>query len=217
MVKTRAFIAVNLPQSLKQKLGNWVEELKKNLNGGIKWVNPGNLHLTLHFLGYLDARKLDLVKQILKNTVRPSASIALKIKHISCFPHQNRPRVLFFECQEKQASGPSGLGLVEPYGSESQRSGGGNYLINLQKIIGQELKRINIKVDDRPWRTHLTFARIKKPLSSSRDKNVFVFLKKNASLLDEGLKFRVNSIDLMKSELYRLGPKYSILKRFQLK
>ena len=201
----RAFIAVNLPQETKQELGNWVTEVRKNLfawahshcrnarsgttsvkarySDAIKWVNPNNFHLTLHFLGYLEEKQLEQVKTILQSSVFKT-DIVLKIKKLDCFPNQDRPRVLFFKCEEK----------------------GSNNLINLQQIIGQALEHIGMEIDNRVWQTHLTFARVKMPIKLP---NSF-----NKKIPD--LEFKVKSIDLMKSDLSRQGPEYTILNKYLL-
>ncbi|MDA2921843.1 RNA 2',3'-cyclic phosphodiesterase [Patescibacteria group bacterium AH-259-L07] len=81
---------------------------------------------------------------------------------------------------------------------------GGNRLQNLQKNIGKELETIGIKIDKRPWQMHITFARLRRPAPLPLTK--FKNFKK--------LQFSINSIDLMKSELYRSGPIYTVIKKF---
>ncbi|MDA2936585.1 hypothetical protein MYX06_05200, partial [Patescibacteria group bacterium AH-259-L05] len=80
----------------------------------------------------------------------------------------------------------------------------GNRLIYLQKNIGKELKTIGIKIDKRPWKTHITFARLRRPAPLP-----LVQFKKF-----KPLQFNIKSIDLMKSELYRSGPIYTVIKKF---
>jgi len=140
-MKTRSFIAVNIPDDVKQVLSNWVENLKKDLKTDMKWVDPEILHLTLHFLGYLEEKQLDKVRNILQNSVFKT-EIVLKITGVDCFPNQNNPKALFFKCEEKKA----------------------NDLIGLQKIIGQALRYMQIEIDEKPWQMHLTFARAKAPI-----------------------------------------------------
>ncbi len=140
-MKTRSFIAVNIPNDVKQVLGNWIENLKKNLKTDIKWVDPENFHLTLHFLGYLEEKQLDKVRNILQNSIFKT-EIVLKITGVDCFPNQNTPKAMFFKCEEKQ----------------------NNDLVGLQKIIEQALRYMQIEINEKPWQMHLTFARTKAPI-----------------------------------------------------
>lgn len=187
MTKTRAFIAVNLPHTIKTELAQWIDRAKNNLplsflsDGNIKWVDPENFHFTLHFLGYLDDTKLQAVKKILENSLKKEGSIGLEINSFGCFPNESRPRVLFVDSHELD----------------------GNRLLHLQKNIGKELETIGIKIDTRPWKTHITFARLRRPapLPLAQFKKF------------KPLQFSITSIDLMKSELYRSGPIYTVIKK----
>ncbi len=183
-MKTRAFIAVNLPATIKKELDNQINKIKNALNGDIKWVRPENFHLTLHFLGYLDEKKIIAIQRILDEEIKNANVFSLEIEELGAFPNKSRPRVLFIKCRQTD----------------------GNSLMNLQKSIGEELEKIGIKTDDRPWQTHITFARFRIPVQTS----LAEFQTANK------LKFQVDSVDLMKSELRREGPIYTIIKKFFL-
>ena len=184
ILKTRTFIAINLPLEVKNKLSQIQEKIKKECGQkNIKWVSPQNFHFTLHFLGYLTAKEIDLVKNILKQTLNnQSLEIILKIKEKNCFPHLKRARVMFFAGEEKKGN-----------------------LKKLQKKIGQKLKTKGFKIDERPWKIHLTWARAINPLN----------FPDSFKKIQE-LEFKVDSIDLMKSELRRSGPIYTILEKYPL-
>lgn len=52
MVAVRAFIAVELPDALQQKLAEVQRRLRQELRDlPIRWVRPESIHLTLKFLG----------------------------------------------------------------------------------------------------------------------------------------------------------------------
>ncbi len=137
----RSFIAVNLPSEIKKIMMEKTEKLRKQIRTGMKWVDERNLHLTLHFLGELETGEIGKVKDILRKTVVPER-IRLKVGKIGCFPNQNDPRVLFFECKEIDD----------------------NHLFGLQKKIGRGLKEAGFEVEERPWQMHLTFGRVKTPI-----------------------------------------------------
>ncbi len=141
-MEIRSFIAVNLSPKIKEKLAPVLSELKrKNARVLMRWVHPKILHLTLHFLGSLDERKLAQVEKVLANSVQNKLSFYLEIDKLDCFPNPTRPRVLFISCREL----------------------GGNNLINLQSQLGRDLKKIGIDIDTRPWRAHITIGRVKQP------------------------------------------------------
>lgn len=185
-MKIRSFIAINLPRDIRDYLADIITDLKKqNPDMNIKWVNPENLHFTLHFLGSLAEQALERVKEVIGQSIGESSSVKVELENFGGFPNLNWPRILFISCQEI----------------------GDNILKNIQEKIGRQLEKIGIEVDKRPWQMHITLARLRKPLLiTNLDK-----------LRIEKLKFKVTSIDLMKSELSRTGANYSIIEKFPLK
>jgi 2'-5' RNA ligase len=76
----------------------------------------------------------------------------------------------------------------------------------LQKQIGQALEILEFEIDPRPFRLHLTLGRVK-------SKTTF----KVPDLQFPISNFRVDTIDLMESNLTSSGPIYTILKQYKLK
>ena len=46
----RCFIAIDIPDRIRQETGALTDNLKK-YDADVKWIPPENLHLTLKFLG----------------------------------------------------------------------------------------------------------------------------------------------------------------------
>jgi len=183
-MRIRSFIAVNLPKEIKNYLAGIIQKVKeKNKINFIKWVKPENLHLTLHFLGGLDKEQIEKIDNILSLIVPKYHSFELKIKDFGAFPNLNQPRVLYINCQEIN----------------------NNNLKKLREEIGEKIKKIGFKIDERPWQIHLTIARIKKPINLKL---------KNFEI--PNLKFKVETIELMKSDLQKDGPIYSVIKSYNL-
>lgn len=183
-MKTRTFIAINLPENIKQALADLVFKLKKLNPGPIKWVKPEIIHLTLRFLGYLDENQLHKVKEILNEITPNYSTFKLQLKEIGGFPNLNRPRVIFVGLKD--------LSLQT--------------LSDYQKNLGEDLKKAGFRVEERPWQMHLTLARLRTPDSINLPKEKI-----------PSLKFQIKSIDLMKSELFRQGPRYTVVEQFYLK
>lgn len=168
-MKTRSFIAINLPQELKIKIGEDLKKIKSRIKGEIKWVETNNFHLTLHFLGYLDDRQLEKIKQILFEITPNVAKTKIKISGFGVFPNLSQPRVLFLQGTEEK-----------------------NVLKNLQKQIGLKLTQSNFKVDSRPWQMHFTFGRAKNkiilPKNFLKSGQKYEFEVKSIDLMKSDLK-----------------------------
>lgn len=182
-MKRRIFIAVNLPQKIKEELTDLISTLQKNNQQSfIKWINPENLHITLHFLGYLNEEEIKKVNQIMEEKTQP-IRCELRMINIDAFPNLSRPRVIFIAIEEI----------------------GDKRLSNLQKELGIYLEKEGFEIEKRPWQPHLTLARIK----NSTPGNKFKFYPVPYSF--HLLKFKIRSIDLMESKLERGGAKYKLL------
>ena len=57
MNSVRAFIAVDVGEEIRAHLDGLQRKLKK-VHANVRWVKPGNIHLTLAFLGNLPAESL---------------------------------------------------------------------------------------------------------------------------------------------------------------
>ena len=90
----RAFIAIELPESVKALLDQVQQELK-SLRLKARWVRAANIHLTLKFLGDIDAGDIDKIGREMAGTAAASAPLALKIVGIGFFPGIKRPRVVW--------------------------------------------------------------------------------------------------------------------------
>jgi 2'-5' RNA ligase len=56
----RTFIAIELPERIKGEIGQLQVALKKT-GAFVSWVKPGNIHVTLKFLGEVPEEKIDEV------------------------------------------------------------------------------------------------------------------------------------------------------------
>ena len=136
----RCFIALNLPQQAKWELESLIADLEKiNRDKNIKFVNPRQLHITLHFLGDLDEEQIDRVKEILSANVGNFQPIEIITGQISGFPDLKQPNTIYLDCREVSA----------------------NQLGKMHAAVGQALKAIGLAVDERKRQNHITLARIK--------------------------------------------------------
>ena len=80
MSRHRIFIAINLPDSVKEKLSKFHFDLP------LKWTRRDNLHITLIFLGYCTDEDLGKVCNIVKETVVKHPSFYIKLNKICYGP-----------------------------------------------------------------------------------------------------------------------------------
>jgi len=177
----RTFISVTLPKkivSVSDMLKTTVIAKKEN----VKWVNAGNIHLTLKFLGHTPLEVTDKVNQVLEKIVLNYLGMELAISGTGCFPNIERPRVLW-------------LGV----------DGETNKLQEFVTDLNAKLETLGFPNDEIEYSPHITLARIKYPPKDIPEINNYI----NTSF--EPIKFNINRIRFMSSELFPNGPIYSIL------
>jgi len=184
----RTFIAIALPQEMRDYLACIQAELKK-CQADVKWVQPENIHLTLKFLGERDEKKIEKIKEILEETAREKACFSLRLCNIGAFPKIDFPRIIWagIDAGEKETEA-------------------------LALELEERIAKIGIPKEDKPFSSHITIARIKSPANRE---GLVQGLKKIPQI--QGKEFRVEKITLYKSTLTPKGPIYEVLKEANLK
>jgi len=128
----RAFIAIDIPNSIKES----IYEVSKNLStAGIVVVKPEAMHITLQFLGEIDDTTEGRVEEALGSIEYKSFGISL---HGIGYFSPGFIRVLFVEVKE-----------------------GREELNELYSMISSALKLRSIRFDSTEYTPHLTIARVK--------------------------------------------------------
>ncbi|MCD6550505.1 RNA 2',3'-cyclic phosphodiesterase [bacterium] len=186
-MKKRIFIAINLPDEVKQKL---LDFQKKWSELPVRWVKKENLHLTLNFLGYIFEKDLNAITKSVEEISQRHQPFFIELDKIDFGArYKNIPRLIWVE------------------GKRSQE------LISLKKDLDQALhKSINFIPETRDFLPHITLARLRKwdwqRIEPDERPEICEYISE---------KFEVKSIEIMESRLKRGGAQYSILKSFQLK
>lgn len=84
----RLFVAVDLPESVKEMLADLSREL-----GEVRRVAADQLHLTLRFIGDADEESFQRLKTALSAVTSPP--FPLTLEGVGCFPSLRRPRVIW--------------------------------------------------------------------------------------------------------------------------
>jgi 2'-5' RNA ligase len=182
----RAFLAVDPPEEIFREIIKIQERLKKAIQGDIRWVRPEGMHLTLKFLGYVYESDIANISHVVKNNVANMKALMLNVRNLGAFPSVNRPRVLW-------------LGI----------DGDTDALITLQAEIDTGFQEYGFKKEDRPFRPHLTLARVKEPKGLI---GLGETVKKNDDYIAGS--FTVSGLTLFKSDLKPTGAIYTRLTEF---
>ena len=178
----RAFIAIQLPEETRSRIKEIQKELKSS-GLKIKWVEPENIHLTLKFLGDVHTEDLETIKDALRESVIGHSRISISAKGLGVFPGINRPRVVW-------------VGI----------NGEVDKLRRLQQALEDTLEMMGFPREERPFRGHLTLARIKGDIRSEK------LVEALARYKDiESEPFIAERIVLFKSELMPGGAVYTEL------
>src|SRR6185369_7067594 len=90
----RAFISIEVPRVIQERIGKLQQALKKN-DAQISWVKPSNIHLTIKFLGDVPASSIETVRFAVERAARSVAEFEIEIGGAGCFPSPRSPRVLW--------------------------------------------------------------------------------------------------------------------------
>jgi len=183
----RAFVAIDLPSSVRSLLLDTCDELRNLLPSNvIRWVPTTNIHLTLKFLGNAEADLLPSISNALDLITTDHDPFRLQLAQLGCFPNPRKPRVVW-------------IGI----------NGETSELMAIQKRIESSLISLGWEPDSRNFHPHLTLGRVKdsKKLAAANFPWGHQFINKG---------FLVDSITLFESQLLSGGARYIVRHKSKL-
>lgn len=183
----RAFIGIDLPEDIQKYLKS-IQELLKKSRDDVKWIEPGNIHLTLKFLGEITQEQAQEIKTILEDLACKFMSLELQLRELGAFPKLDFARILW-------------VGLDDKTGS----------LKKIARDLDTSLTKLGIPKEDKTFSAHITLGRIK---NHKKDLKLQELLRKNKI---QNLSFVFKEITFFKSTLSSSGPVYEALYRISLK
>ncbi len=187
METVRLFVAVTLPAEIKRRLEPLYEALCRT-GADCKWVEPGNYHFTLKFLGEVPVERLPVVKDGLAVAARGVAPFQVELAGAGGFPSLREPRVIWI-----------GVGK------------GREALEQLARRVEESLAGRGFPREARPFSAHLTLGRAR----SRRGMEAVLQVLGTRQEETRGT-FTVDHLVLMKSRLTPRGPIYHELATFTL-
>jgi 2'-5' RNA ligase len=135
--KIRSFIAVPIPEQMRQAIGGMQNTLKKR-GMVLRWVKPENLHYTIKFLGNISPDIVDPLSEKLKELAAASPRFTMRLGGIGAFPNMRQAKVFW-------------IGLQAGSGELIQLAG------QVSRIAGE----FPTEADNKRFKPHLTIGRVK--------------------------------------------------------
>ncbi len=136
----RLFYAVRISDAIRSDVDAAIQSFPLR-NPPWRWIPTGNMHLTLKFLGEVDERILPDLKAVAEDAATKVQPFRVAYGAFGGFPNLSNPRVIFFEAKE----GKRGLSEIA-------------------HLLETGVEPLGIERERRPFKAHLTLARIKEPL-----------------------------------------------------
>lgn len=190
METIRAFIAIELPSAIQEKLGEVINRLKSQNSSAVRWVTPHNIHITLKFLGDVSINNLQVLTQILASEVSRFHPFEIRIGRLGAFPNLRQPRVVW-------------VGVQAP-----------PILENIQRGIEAETRRLGYVAEERPFSPHLTVGRMSHNATQDDVRQIAVILSNTR--VEELGTVQVEAVRLFKSDLQPGGAVYTAITNAQL-
>ncbi len=137
----RTFVCIEIPDSIRERIGRLQDSLR-TIKASVSWSKPSNIHLTLKFLGALEATRIKSVHEAVERAAAGIPPFEVEVSGAGCFPYPRNPRVLWIGFSE----------IPDP-------------LAQLYARLEAELERAGFEREKRKFSPHLTIGRLRKPKS----------------------------------------------------
>ncbi len=176
----RTFLAVPLYPLFFHEIESWLRSLKRECPG-VRGIDPSEAHLTLHFLGSIAVKEIDVIDAAARQIASFFSPLALTLGAPGGFPNLEKPNIVW-------------LGIGEQTGQ----------LKPLQTAIQGQARALGFRSEARSFLPHVTLGRIKKgrvdlrgvlgsvPVTSSRDEKIadhFALYRSDGS--SEGTRYEI--------------------------
>ena len=182
----RVFVSVGLSSEARGQLIDAVERIRSQVPKGVQWADPGGMHLTLKFLGNIPATGVEPLLGCLGPVASGSVPFRLELAGLGMFPNRRAPRVLWAGVTGEMES-----------------------LDHLQRAAESAITSLGHPPEERPFRPHITLGRPRRTLSDADRGRVGAVV--SALAPPSPVRWRVESIEVMQSELHPSGARYTVL------
>ena len=177
----RLFIAIQLAGSVRNAVGRLQEKLRAGA-AGVRWVKLQNVHLTVKFLGEIDASELPRIRQALQEAAASAGPFEMAVSGCGVFPSAGRVRVIWAGVESKDG------GALACY-----------------QAIEDALAQVGVSREQRGFSPHITLGRVREDRSGGSIRSAV-----DAASLPPQPQ-HVRELVLMESTLAPSGPTYTVV------
>jgi len=188
MQTIRTFLALELGVYFQKELQQVINQLQPT-RATVKWIDPAQAHITIHFFGDITLEQVENIKKCINPIVTQCSQIKLGLESIGVFHNIKNPRVVW-------------VGL----------KGDTTPLSDLKKALDSELKKEGFLVAERAFKPHVTIGRIKDFKNDNAFSNTIAHYN-----ITSTKTATVEGLTLFKSVLTKSGPMYTILEKIPFK
>ena len=185
--RMRLFVAVTLPDPVREAVSQMIRELSGRLET-VRWTKAENIHLTLKFLGGVEADRIPPVRDCLDRMAEAQLPFTVVPEGLGVFPPRGKPRVIWAGVEE-----------------------GRGRLTALAEDLDRGLSELGFPRETRRYTPHLTLGRIKNTRSGSGLRKITREIEKRGA--DSLGAFNVDMIVLMESTLTPRGAIHRVVSR----
>jgi 2'-5' RNA ligase len=187
----RLFIAISIPDGIKDEIARVQGELKQTLAGAdVRWTRRTQFHLTLKFFGNVPVTETDRLIQTVQEAARMFAPLRLRVAGLGAFPHLRSPRVLWMGVNDQ-----------------------GNTLVKLQAAIADAVHTFTEEEAEGKFSGHVTLGRV----GGLNRFQVERFAKLTEALASRSPgEWTAAEVEIIRSELSTDGSRYTTLAQVPL-
>jgi len=94
MTALRLFLAIDIPPHARETIVS-IQNRFKTLDLNASWVRPGNIHLTLKFLGDTPSERVAEIRENISEAVESFPVFKVALDEAGVFPNFKKPRVVW--------------------------------------------------------------------------------------------------------------------------
>ena len=188
----RVFFALELPSEARERAAKAAQALRAGVPRGVRWVPPENLHLTLKFLGDVDAAQVPRLIGRAEAKLWPVPPFEVELAGLGALPSVRSARVLW-------------LGVRK----------GNREMARIARKLDAAAASIGVERERRPFQAHLTLGRLRERASPGERSGIGELIA--AAEFEGGPPWEVNQVSLMRSTLTPSGAIYNRLASVELK